>query len=114
MVFTPLPGEVVQQRSETIAPSTQLAVQEATSFVKVVPNPTSSEVTFNYNMEGQEIHEGTLQIMDFTGKILQRFEVTENIGSIHWDVNKLQTGVYFYSLRSGGRIISFGRLAVVK
>jgi hypothetical protein len=55
-----------------------------------------------------------LQVVDFTGKVLQRFVLVEPIGQVRWNVNQLPNGVYFYSLRSNGKMIGSGRLAVAK
>lgn len=110
-----LPDEAVAQRSSASSLN-ELATskQNIISPVQVVPNPASSEATFKYNLTGQEIQDGVLQIVDINGKILQRFELQNNAGEFFWNMNGLQPGIYFYSLRNNGRIITFGRLAVVK
>jgi len=110
----PLPGEEVEQRTESTLPETEVAALQSNALIQVVPNPASSEVTFKYNLEGQEMEEGALQVIDFTGRLVQRFELTQNVGEIRWTMNGLQNGVYFYSLRNKGRIITFGRLVVAK
>ena len=110
----PFVGEAVEQRTESVLPSAKTMPVNVPSFVQVTPNPASNEVTFHYDLQGQEVKDGMLHVVDFTGKVMQRFEITANIGTINWNTDRLQNGIYFYSLRNKGRIISFGRLMVVK
>lgn len=110
----PFPAEKVESKIQNAAPLTEKTTLQAPSAVQVVPNPATHEVTFKYKLEGQEIRQGTLQVVDFTGKGLQRFDLNDNIGEIRWTVNHLPPGLYFYSLKNGGRIIAFGKLVVNK
>ncbi|WP_373552771.1 hypothetical protein [Haliscomenobacter sp.] len=110
----PFPAEKVDSKIQNVVPIAEKAVLQTPSSVQVVPNPATHEVTFKYNLEGQEIRQGTLQVVDFTGKALQRFDLNDNIGEIRWTVNHLPPRLYFYSLKNGGRIIAFGKLVVNK
>ncbi|MFN3300587.1 MAG: M43 family zinc metalloprotease [Sediminibacterium sp.] len=109
-----LSDDAVAQRSQRLLPESNVMSAQVTSLIQVVPNPASSEVTFKYNLNEQQMQEAFIQVVDFTGKVIQRFEINENMGEIHWNMNHLQNGIYFYSMRNNGKVISFGRLVVAK
>lgn len=70
------------------------------SKISVSPNPASTEVNLNLDLE-QMASEVTVQILDFTGKLISTTQL-ENVqqGSYPFNVGNLANGTYFLSVQT--------------
>ena len=74
------------------------------------PNPSNSEVNFNYNILTGTI--ATLQVQNIYGRIEKEFTLTGNSGILNVNVSDLSAGIYLYSLNINGRTVRTSKLIV--
>ena len=67
------------------------------SFVKIFPNPTSSTLTFNFNLP-DNINEYQLIILDSNGKQIKQEKVGAGNNTHIIDVSTFSSGTYYYTL----------------
>lgn len=67
--------------------------------IEVQPNPASDWTTFNFNLPGKETV-GYIKIFDVSGKLIESFTVSSNQSQKIWDTRNIDSGVYFYMLKS--------------
>ena len=69
--------------------------------ITVKPNPASQWAAFDYTLpERQSV--GMITITDVTGHTIEVLDVTGQQGQILWDTRNLNSGVYIYTLTTGG------------
>ena len=61
------------------------------------PNPTSAEVTIQYNL-GNNSETAEILLLDLTGKVILRNAVSQNSGNLVLSLGDLQSGVYIVRL----------------
>jgi hypothetical protein len=87
-------------------------INQSSSFVKVYPNPSSGEISFEVtapsHMEPYE-----LTILNGAFKPLEKIVKQENT-KVAFDGRNLSSGVYFYSLRSGNKVFQTGKFVLTK
>jgi len=76
------------------------------------PNPASEWVVFNYTLPYDK-SEGTIKIVDTKGAFVTAFKVSGIQGQKVWDTRKLNSGVYFYTLRVG-EFVQSGKIVISK
>ena len=69
--------------------------------LRVYPNPAKEWVTFNYTLP-HDANSGIISISDMAGKEIQRFAVSGKQGQQVWDIRNVKSGVYLYTITSGG------------
>jgi hypothetical protein len=69
-------------------------------YIKAKPNPADTWVAFDYKIP-LYIGEAILIVTDINGRIIKRFTINSEVGQKVWDIRKIPTGVYFYSLEAG-------------
>ena len=77
------------------------------------PNPAKGFVTFAYNAPdaGDDIR---IVITNVMGEKVAELHTGNNTGRIVWDTRQQQNGVYVYQATSSGRMISNGKIVVVR
>lgn len=80
--------------------------------VDVKPNPASEWATFNYNLPNDNA-EGTIEINDVTGKLIEVLQISGNKGQKLWNTRKVKPGLYMYTLSVNG-ISKTGKLVISK
>ncbi|MDR2084390.1 MAG: T9SS type A sorting domain-containing protein [Bacteroidales bacterium] len=77
----------------------------------VYPNPVIDVANFVYRLpEGQT--NATLTIMSYTGNKLREINLPKNQNKISVNLSDLPTGIYLYSINSGGKTIATNKLVV--
>ncbi len=69
--------------------------------ITATPNPARVYVAFNYQLPESK-PEGIISVSDMAGKEIQRFVVSGKQGQQVWDIRNVKSGVYLYTLTSGG------------
>ena len=86
------------------------------AIINCYPNPTAGNVTFQF-MAKHDLTNVSLEITDLTGRVVARvFDNNSIISGNHvvvFNTNKLSSGAYYYTLRSGN-IARTGLLNIVK
>ncbi len=80
-----------------------MLMSEKPKYNSVVTNSAEREVyvAFNYQLpESKPV--GVIFISDMAGKEIQRFAVSGKQGQQVWDIRTIKSGVYLYTLTSGG------------
>jgi len=78
--------------------------------LEVYPNPADDWVAFNYKIPSY-IDEAVLRITDIEGREIVKFRFDTERGQQLWDVRKVKSGIYLYTLEAGNNIKS-GKLIV--
>jgi len=82
-----------------------------TSFLRIKPNPTSTDVTITYNFL-KEISGAQVRIMDMDGNMVYEADVTDAHGEISVATNSFKNGLYIISLVSNGSVWETKRLLI--
>jgi len=69
--------------------------------ISVKPNPANQWAAFDYTLPGNQTT-GIITITDVTGHTIEVLDVTGQQGQKLWDTRNLKSGVYIYTLTSGG------------
>ncbi|MBI5324383.1 MAG: T9SS type A sorting domain-containing protein [Ignavibacteriae bacterium] len=86
------------------------------TFVNCYPNPASNNVTFQF-IARHDINNVTLELTDVTGHVVARILDNNSISTgnhvVVFNTNKLASGAYYYTLRSGNNVKT-GLMNIVK
>lgn len=77
---------------------------EKIDFSNAYPNPANDRTYFNYSLSGSAIGHSFLFIRDILGNIVIEIPITEENGTLRVFTDKLNNGVYFYSLIIHGKV----------
>lgn len=83
------------------------------SFVRLYPNPTSNNITFEMNLPSN-VKEFELSIFDNSGTEITRKRIDSGSRRLVYDINDLSSGMYFYSLRAQERQYQTGKFIMTK
>ena len=67
--------------------------------VEVRPNPANNWVSFTYTLEGEQA-QAVLELRDAAGKTVHQVQLSQTKGEYVWDTRELQSGTYYYSLKT--------------
>ena len=81
--------------------------------VKVYPNPASTHTTFEWDFPTLE-ESVNLTITDVSGKPVKSYIIRTKQGQILWDTRNIKNGIYLYSVLSGEKVLSSGKLIISK
>jgi hypothetical protein len=88
-----------------------LGIADEDKFVaSLIPNPAKETVQISFN---DEMKDGTLYLSENTGKIVKKV-IDINTKNIQIDLNDLESGIYFYTVRNGSGESSSGKLSIIK
>ena len=76
------------------------------------PNPVSSLLTVNYNVDSDASANVSVDVYDVVGKKVTSHKVMNNKGQVQLDVSAFNAGVYFYSLNVNGQAIKTERIII--
>ncbi len=74
------------------------------------PNPTKNALTLKYNYKGN----ATLRIISLQGVELNSYELLHNGGRLHIPELNLEDGLYFYTISDSSKILTNGKVVIVK
>lgn len=83
-----------------MAVSTQNPITNNTQ-IQVYPNPTNNDIYIEWK---KEIPNGNLSIYDKTGRLIYTNNITQNTDYIHFNTNKLPSGIYIIQLQSAQHV----------
>ena len=83
------------------------------SSVIIFPNPTSSALTFKFNLI-DNVYQHELAILDDEGREVNRERINNNIKQSTLDVSKFASGIYHYSLLAKNRVVFTGKFILTK
>jgi hypothetical protein len=73
------------------------------------PNPANSETTILLSHIDRTM---VLEVTDITGRTIQSEAVNTGTQRVHISTSSLSTGMYFYRLVSGGKVVDARKLSV--
>ncbi|MDF1672549.1 MAG: T9SS type A sorting domain-containing protein [Vicingaceae bacterium] len=76
------------------------------------PNPASSLLNVNYNVDTDASANVSIDVYDVVGKKVTSHKVINNKGQVQLNVSDLNSGVYFYSLNVNGQAIKTERIII--
>ena len=79
------------------------SIEEVAGF-KLFPNPAMDNVTIRYQLPENNVDAAIISLLDITGKMvqMQTIEHPETIGTIRFDLNQLQAGIYLVNVKTTG------------
>lgn len=80
--------------------------------VEVHPNPAKKWAAFDYTLPEEE-NQGVITISNARGETVEKLPVQVQKGQKLWDTRTVESGVYFYTLKSGGNTQS-GKIVIAK
>ena len=80
--------------------------------VEVRPNPANNWVSFAYTLEGEQ-PQAVLELRDATGKTVHQVQLNQPKGEYVWDTRELQSGTYYYCLKTA-KTNKTGKVVIVK
>lgn len=83
------------------------------SELTIIPNPTNSHAVFAFVLP-EEKENGNLIISDLTGKIIQHFPLSQNIGEVRWNTDYLDEGIYIVKLLVEKELLQTKKLVIIK
>ena len=86
--------------------------ESARQFLRIYPNPANNWVSFAYTLEGEQ-PQAVLEFRDATGKTVHQVQLSQPKGEYLWDTRELQSGTYYYSLKTANTNKS-GKVAISK
>jgi len=79
---------------------------------RLYPNPNNGSFTFSY--QGLENVKNELRLIDMLGNIVGVFSINGSQGQLNMNERSLDNGVYFYQLVANDRILSEGKIMILK
>ena len=76
--------------------------------VTVYPNPASEQVTFSFSESIKSKKQ--IIISDLTGRLVGKIAVSEGQHRVIWSPQKMASGLYFYQLKTAGKLLKSGKL----
>ena len=86
---------------------------EDNGLMTVYPNPFSGETTITYQLKNKLAENGSIQITDITGRIIEIIALTKTKGTTIINPS-METGIYFARLINGNEIISTLKIVKMK
>lgn len=81
--------------------------------IKAIPNPASNQTTFYFRLP-EKTTKGEIIITNLFGRLIEKINVSEEIGKIQWETTNLVNDVYIYTLKADGKVIKSDRLVITK
>jgi len=80
---------------------------------KISPNPAKEIVYVRYQLP-EKLNSALVNFYDIHGRLTLTKNITDNVGSIDWNVSELPEGICFYQLVSDDKILINGKLLISK
>jgi len=78
--------------------------------INLYPNPNNGSMTLAYNINKDAV----LEITDISGKLVDKYDLSAAFKIIEIKNDKLQNGVYLYSVISNGNMLKAGKIVIMK
>lgn len=98
--------------SYEVTPTGIKAASRPAFVANATPNPASSAVTFNYDLNGAT--NASLKIYNSLGNVVKTVALSPGAKNVQLDVSSLAEGFYFYSLVADGQAVSTRRLVITR
>jgi hypothetical protein len=82
-------------------------------YVAAYPNPARKSVSFNWQLP-KGTGEGTILLLDMQGREVERIAVSGQYGSIDWQTDKADPGIYFYKIKFKDGESNMTKLVILK
>ncbi len=86
-------------------------VEENMVSLNAFPNPAKNNLTVNYAVKGS-FNTASIELFDVLGQKLISKNLASNKGEVRLNINSLNAGVYFYSIRVNGQAVKTERVIV--
>ncbi len=80
--------------------------------VKLYPNPNNGTMRLDYKLGGYA--QAKLKLFDVTGKLVSKYDIVSNEGSIDISEQNLNNGIYFYHILVGEKTIKTDKIVIIK
>jgi hypothetical protein len=87
------------------------SIEPKRSF-NLFPNPNNGSMTMTYDL-GKDT-EGSMNLYDVTGKLINTYNLSTTIGSIEINEDKLHNGIYFYCILVNGIKVNTNKIVIIK
>ena len=77
------------------------------------PNPFSEETIIKYKIEG-DYQNGNISILDFEGRQIRDFGITEQHGEIRFNGSAFPSGIYFYGLFVDNEMLDIRKMIIAR
>ena len=108
-----IPSDNLQPKSLLVAGNPQDVINQFYYKIDVSPNPASTHTTFEWDFPTLE-ESVNLTITDVSGKPVKSYIIRTKQGQILWDTRNIKNGIYLYSVLSGEKVLSSGKLIISK
>lgn len=82
--------------------------------LSVYPNPAKAEVNFKYKIEEEQIANTYIRITNLDGKEVQIIPLTNPSGTVKWDTDTTESGIYLYQIISNNSKSEIGKVVLIK
>ena len=79
--------------------------------LNVYPNPVSTQLNISYSIEGS-VNNARVDVYDVLGQKINTYKLNNNKGQLNIDVEHLNSGVYFYTIKVNEKMIRTERVMV--
>lgn len=79
--------------------------------ITIFPNPNNGNFEIDYDLNGST--NALLSLTDVTGRVVATYQLSSSKNTLKIDQSALNNGVYFYSLKTDDKTISFGKFSVI-
>ena len=76
------------------------------------PNPATSSVTIAYDLSNLSSADTRVVITNLVGSKVAVRPIAGTSGKVSMDISNLDSGIYFYSIESAGKVVSTKKLIV--
>ncbi len=75
------------------------------------PNPATNNLAINYNITG-DVKTSKIEVFDILGKSIATYGLNNAKGKLNLDVNKFNSGVYFYTIYANNQALRTERVII--
>jgi hypothetical protein len=111
-VNCPMFQEPVDEQIKSFQNNSSEINSESSSWIKIVPNPASEQVTLCVNSESENPCE--IEITNVLGEHVETISIAEGYSETVVSLDKYSKGIYIASLIKNGRKVIIERFSVVK
>ena len=80
--------------------------------LNLYPNPNNGNFTLKYNLA--KYSNADLLIYDVTGKVLSKTNLLNTVNQLDMNVDKFESGVYYYTIRTTDEILNTNKFVIIK
>lgn len=84
----------------------------STVWTVIYPNPNNGDMRLDYKLGGYAKAE--FKLFDVTGKLVSKYDIVSNEGSIDINEQNLNNGVYFYRILVEEKTIKIDKIVIIK